>query len=140
MQRKLGYFGNTFTRTAKFNETGELPEVNFSYRPLDVYETSVLVSKILDTPTVEESMVESLRVAASHITDWDLMKLNPKYTGVTAEGMVPEPELLKVDFTNVEELKKVSPVIMEFIINSIRGDSESPFMDKKNLEKQIKNS
>ena len=150
--KKLGYFSDEFVRRGQFIETRDLPQVNFSYKPLNVYQTAALVTQVLDTQTIEDSTEQNLRMATLHLTDWDMLKPNPKFGATetpktetaredTAEDSdkAVEPEFNIVDFSNVQELKKVSPIIMNFILNTIRGDDSNPLMDKVSLEAQVKN-
>jgi hypothetical protein len=133
VSKKLGYFRKGYTRKGRFNETVDLPEVNFVYRPLTMYETAQLSSKVLETEKLEDSTIANLEMLATHLVDWDLMK---ESNDVDSEG---NPKLEKVDFTDVEELKLVSPLIMNHIIGTVRGDHANPLMDIKAIEEQVKN-
>ena len=137
---KLGYFATEYVREAIFDETEDLPRVVFSYKPLTMYQTAALTASVLSTESIETSTEDNLRMASLHITDWDLIKENPRFSvSVAKSSTAVEQEYVKVDFTNLEELKKVSPILMNFVLLTIRGDNCNPLMDKAALAEQVKN-
>jgi hypothetical protein len=130
MGKKRGYFRPGMTRVGQFKETADLPEVNFEYRPLNMQETAELTDKVMAAKNVAGANVENMRMVSERLIKWDLTK---QAEGDCQDGEVP------VDFRNVEELKLVSPVIMNYITSVIRGDTANPLLDKQALEEQVKN-
>jgi hypothetical protein len=138
--RKLGYFSGEYTRKAVFEETIDLPAVSFSYKPLNIYQTAQLTTSVLATDSIENSTESNLRMVTEHLIDWDLVKENPNYSPDSEEGAEFSAEFVKVDFTNMNELKLVSPIIMNHVLSMIRGDECNPFLEKADLDAQVKNS
>jgi hypothetical protein len=137
---KLGYFAREYVRTGVFEETVDLPGVRFSYKPLTMIQTAALTTAVLGTESVEESTDSNLRMAIAHLVEWDLVKRNKQYTKGSTEGPEFADEFVVIDFKEIAELRLVSPLIMNHILSTIRGDLCNPFLEKGALDDQVKNS
>lgn len=120
--QKVVYYEDSYTRSVTLPETPFFPEINFTYRPLNMVQTARLTDEILSDKSVEVATEANLKMLGRHIVDWDLRK----------------PSGDKINPENVAELKKCDPSVVNKIVGIIRGDKKAAFEDVKELD--LKNS
>lgn len=126
--KKYAYFSKDFTRTAVIEETVLLPRIEFEYRPLTMLDTALLTDQVMHANiNIEKATQKNLEMLSKHIVKWDLMGVD----NLGCESCI--------DFNKVTELEKVSPIIINQIIGLVRGDAGNPYLDKKDVDAQLKN-
>jgi hypothetical protein len=120
---KTLFYDETYSEKGKVKETNRTPQVNFVFKPLNMIQTAQLADKVSKTETVEGATICNLRLLKDHIIEWDLKK---------ADGTV-------ISTDDIEALKKVSPRVMQKIINAIRGDNSDATEDLSLVESELKN-
>ncbi len=122
-QKKVIYYEPDYTRTCKFKETDALPMIEFTYKPLNMVQSSQLTDEIMKEPSVEHAAECNLRMIGRHIISWNLEK--------------PDGSVLDKD--SVEELRLVDPTVINMVTRKIRMD-KGTFAEDANLEKEeVKN-
>lgn len=120
---KTAYYANDYVEEGFIKETVALPQVKFKYKPLNIIQTSKLTDAVMKTETIVGATEATLKMLTKQLIDWDITK----------------PDNEKVDFTKIEELKKVDPTIINKIAGTIRGDRKGPKQDVKDIKDELKN-
>jgi hypothetical protein len=123
-RKKVAFFEDDLVLSGKVPEQDYFPAVNFTFKPLTVLETAKLSDTVITKGlSVEKATEENLRVLATKLVSWDLTDKNDNI----------------VDFTKIENLRRVAPSVMNGIIGRVRGDFGTPEDDVMSLQDELKN-
>lgn len=103
--KKCAYYDDSYIRTATIPENETLPQVKFTYKPLNMVQAAVLTDAIIKNNSVANIAKLSRELICKHVVDWDLYKMD----GSKVE-LIPE------------ELEKIDPILANKIAANIRGD------------------
>lgn len=120
---KIVYYEEDYIEVAVITETEEFPEINFKFKPLNMYQSSKLTDQVIKGKSVEGATLATLQMLSKHLVEWDAKK---------SDGSV-------INFRDVNELKKVAPFIMNKIARKVRKDKSSPEDDIKAIAEELKN-
>jgi hypothetical protein len=104
---KVGYYNTDYSKTGVFEETKELPRVEFVYKPMTMGQSAAFTSAIIKNKDLLETIEESLRMLVKHLVSWDLL--------------TPDGSLVPIQ---LDEVKKVAPKIIDYITDCIKGDND----------------
>jgi len=122
------YYPKDLVKVGKVPALGDLPEVNFTYRPLDMMQSAEVDALMPTVETYNQMIAVQLKAVAMALVSWDLKKPDPE----------DDTKAVAVDFRDVEELKLIDPHVMESILDTVRT---SQFMAEtpKERKQQVKN-
>ncbi len=122
-KKKVIFYEDDYTKVCVFKETDVLPKIVFTFKPLNMLQSSVLTDEIMKKPSVEHAAECNLRMIGRHIIKWNLEK----------------PDGTPIDKDSVEDLRRVDPTVINMITRKIRMD-KGTFEEDANLEKdEVKN-
>jgi hypothetical protein len=117
------YFDADYTESVVVKATARTPEFSFTYKPLNVYQASLLTDQVIVAKKYEGVMLANLELIANHIIKCNLVK----------------PNGALIDMNNVEELKKMSPKVIDLILKEIRKDNSTVKKDVELTEQALGN-
>lgn len=120
---KVVYYEEDYIENGVITETDEFPEINFKFKPLNMYQSSKLTDQVIKGKSVEGATLATLQMLSKHLVEWDAKK---------SDGSV-------INFRDVSELKKIAPFIMSKIARKVRKDRSSPEDDIKAIAEELKN-
>jgi hypothetical protein len=120
---KSAYIETDYVEHGVVEETDNTPRIEFSFKPLNMIQSSKLTDAVMADKTVAGAALATMEMLTKHIVDWDMLK----------------PDGSKVDFKKVKELEKIDPGVLNRISSRVRRDKSSPEEDVKALREAIKN-
>jgi len=126
------YYPKDLVKVGRVPALGELPEVNFTYRPLDMMQSAGLDARLENLQTYDQVVLVNLAAVTLGLVWWDLKKPDPDDDNKEAV----------VDFRDIEELKLCDPHVMDSIVDTIRASQFAPLTKAQDQEsrKKLKNS
>lgn len=112
------YFEDAYIATKVVELTSQTPAFKFEYKPLNVFQAAQLTDAIMDAGKYEKVVLANLDLMTRHLISWDVKK----------------PDGSIVDFTCIEELKRLSPKLVDLVLQEIRKDSSNSKEDEKIAE------
>jgi hypothetical protein len=109
------YFDNDYIEKAVAEATEFTPAFTYSYKPLNVIQASRLTDEIIAADDYAGVSFANVKLVSEHLVKWDLQKPNNEV----------------IDFSNMDELQKMSPKVIDIILKEIRRDNSSVKADAK---------
>lgn len=122
-QKKVIFYEDDYTKMCTFKETDKLPEIKFTYKPLNMVQSSQLTDEIMKKPSVEHASEMNLLMIGRHIIEWNLEK----------------PDGSPIDPKNVEDLRRLDPTVVNMITRKIRMDTGTFEEDASLKTDEVKN-
>lgn len=110
--------------TIKEGEIEGLCKICLKHKPVTLLESAKRSDELLANSSVVASTEMNFRLIQEKLLEWDVSK----------------PDGTKVDFTNIDELKRVHKKVLLKVIQVIRGDCGTPLEDAIVAQDALKNS